>query len=196
MLANAQNKCAVPGICTLSGQGLLRVFRAMGDTRILDVLCDIAHAIPQFLSRTDRPIPASIAWGDPRFRELPEGWICERVNTTPSWPEPLGEQAAYSCWCEVAMMLTWCDLPGVYAQPDTGILRALDHVRAEWDGPGRQSLRLANPTRFPARVRVMIEPSAVARATPLGPNFAASLPVVEVHPGETVSVGVGCAHGA
>ncbi|MCC5846717.1 MAG: hypothetical protein JJU29_01380 [Verrucomicrobia bacterium] len=184
MIANAQNKCGVPGICTLSGQGILRTFRATGDVRLLDLLCDIAHALPQFLSREDRKIPTRITWGHP-FAELPTGWMCERVNITPSWAEPLGEQAAYSCWCEVAMMLTWCDLPGVYAQPDTGLIRSLDHVRAAWADEGRTALRLHNPTAFPARVRVQLETSAMAATKVLHANYAALLPSVEVPPGGT-----------
>lgn len=185
MIANAQNKCGVPGICTLSGQGILRTFRATGDERLLDLLREIAHALPQFLSREDRPIPTRITWAHP-FAELPAGWMCERVNVTPSWAEPLGEQAAYSCWCEVAMMLTWCDLPGVYAQPDTGLVRCLDHVRAEWGDKDRTTLRITNPTAFPAKVRVQWETSEAAQRERLPLNYAAKLPVVEIAAGETM----------
>ena len=187
LLANAQNKCGVPGICTLSGQGILRTFRATGDVRLLDLLRDIAHALPQYLSRADRPIPARMTWGN-SLTHLPPGWICERVNITPSWPEPLGEQSAYSCWCEVALMLTWCDLPGVYAQPDTGLVRSLDHVRVAWTDASRQTLRLTNPTPFPARVRVMVETAEVAREQALAINFAATLPLVDVAAGGVVDL--------
>lgn len=182
MFANAQNKCGVPGICTLSGQGLLRTFRASGDIRILNVLREIAHSIPQFLSHRDRPIPARITWGEP-LPFLPTGYICERVNVTPSWPEEIGEQAAYSCWCEVAMMLTWNDLPGVYAQPDTGLISALDHVTAEWTDATLTTLKILNPTNFHARVRLLVETSSEARNRILPANFAASLPVVSLPPG-------------
>ena len=179
LLANAQNKCGVPGICTLSGQGILRTFRASGEVQLLDLLRDIAHALPQYVSRADRPIPARLPWAHP-LPHLPAGWICERVNLTPSWPEALGEQSAYSCWCEVALMLTWCDLPGVYAQPDTGLIRAIDHVQAAWTDSARRRLRLVNPTPFPARVRLLVETADQARSRSLPPNFAASLPQVAV----------------
>lgn len=181
MIANAQNKCGVPGICTLSGQGILRTFRATGDVRLLDCLRDIAHALPQFVSRKDRPIPTRITWAHP-YKELPEGWVCERVNITPSWAEPLGEQAAYSCWCEVALMLTWCDLPGIYAQPDTGLIRCLDHVKATWTDGSHSALRIENPTAYPARVRVQIETRSEARTQTLTPNYTASLPQVALNP--------------
>lgn len=182
ILANAQNKCGVPGICTLSGEGILRTFRASGDARLLDLIRDIAHALPQYVSRADRPIPARLTWAHP-LSHLPAGWICERVNITPSWAEPLGEQSAYSCWCEVALMLTWCDLPGVYAQPDTGLICAFDHVQATWTDNSRRSLRLANLTAFPARVRLLAETAAQARTSSLPPNFAATLPQVAVPAG-------------
>lgn len=182
LLANAQNKCGVPGICTLSGQGILRTFRASGDVLLLDLLRDIAHALPQYVSRADRPIPARLTWAHP-LSHLPPGWICERVNITPSWAEPLGEQSAYSCWCEVALMLTWCELPGVYAQPDTGLVCALDHVRATWADGSRRHLRLSNTTAFPARVRLLVETAGQARSCSLPQNFAASLPQVAVPPG-------------
>lgn len=80
-------------------------------------------------------------------------------------------------------MLTWCDLPGVYAQPDTGLLCALDHVQAAWTDDSRRRLRLVNPTTFPARVRVLVETDDLARTRSLPPNFAASLPQVAVPPG-------------
>lgn len=189
VLANSQNKCGVPGLCTLSGKGLLRAFRASGDVRLLDLLREIAHAIPQYLSTRERPIPTRIGWAYP-YENLPEGWICERVNITPSWPEPLGEQAAYSCWCEVAMLLTWNDLPGVYVQPDTGLIRVLDHVEAEWvsapDGE-RRVLRIHNPTSYPARVRMLIECSRESKV-PLPMNFGASLPVVKIEAGGSVTL--------
>jgi len=151
-------------------------------------LREIAHALPQFLSREDRPIPTRITWAHP-LAELPAGWMCERVNITPSWAEPLGEQAAYSCWCEVAMMLTWCDLPGVYAQSDTGLVRCLDHVCAEWADAERTALRISNPTAFPARVRIQVEIAESARRELLPLNYAAKLPVVEVAAGATVTWG-------
>ena len=47
--ANIQNKCAAPGICTLSGDVLLRLWRASGDPLALDLLGDIAHGLPQYM---------------------------------------------------------------------------------------------------------------------------------------------------
>jgi hypothetical protein len=183
-LANAQNKTGVPGICTLSGQGFLRLYRAGGDTRWLDFLREVSHSIPQYMGRRDKRIPCSFSGGND-FDAQPEGWICERVNIT-QWGEPIGELFAYSTWCEVAMMLVCADLPGVYAEPDTGRIVDFDHVTAEWtEVDGIRGLRLSNPTRFDASVRVLTE-DAAARARPLSINAAADWPRCSVPAGQSV----------
>lgn len=193
-IANAQNTTGVPGICTLSGQGLLRVFRATGKPAYLDLLKEIAHCIGQYMGRSDKAIPTRLKWGRPGVRTLPEGWICERVNVT-QWGEELGEIAAYSCWCEVAMMLTWCELPGIYCQPDSGILCMLDHVEASLkeDRDGGKVLEVFNPTNYPARVKLLIEDSTSA-ARPLDLNFGARLREVACPAGETRRLPVGHPH--
>ncbi|MCH8511049.1 MAG: hypothetical protein LAT83_05295 [Kiritimatiellae bacterium] len=177
VFANTQNKHAAPGICNHSGEGLLRLFRATGDLRLLDLLTEIARFIPQTISRADRPIH------DKGGNVLPPGWINERVNTS-DWDDNLGGVFKGSCWCEVAMLLTAAGLPGIYARPDTGLIRCLDHVQAEWTDNTRSTLRITNPTPFPARVRVMVEPGAAA-AKPLPLNFAATLPLLHIPPGES-----------
>jgi hypothetical protein len=123
------------------------------------------------------------------MRTLKSGWICERVNTTPSWPEPIGEQAAYSCWSEVAMMLTCTDLPGIYIQPDTGLIRCLDHVEACWESAARQILVVKNPTRFPATVRLFVEDSGQTFQQ-LPVNFAEHLPGIAIPKGGVVRLPV------
>jgi len=74
--ANVQNKHGAPAICTWSGDSLLKYFRATGDRRALDLLTDIAHGVPQYISRTDHPIG-----------KLQPGEICERVNLS-AWEGP------------------------------------------------------------------------------------------------------------
>lgn len=179
VFANAQNKHSAPGICTHSGLGLLRLFRLTGDERHLQLLTEIARALPQYVSRDDRPI---IARGG---RPQPAGWINERVNTS-DWDANVGGVFSASCWCEVSLLLTWHEVPGVYAQPDTGLISALDNVEATWADGARTALRLTNPTRFPAHVRLLVETSARARSGPL-PGFAAELPTVELPAGSTIS---------
>jgi hypothetical protein len=156
VVANVQNKHAAPGICTLSGDALLRLFRATGEVFHLELLRDIAHNLPQYISRDDRPIASQRS-----------GWINERVNMS-DWEgkNNVGNIFDGSCWPEVSMMLTWTEVPGVYVQADTGIVCAIDHVCATLVKTTANSatLRISNPTAADARVRVFVETSASAKA--------------------------------
>jgi len=71
VFANVQNKHNAPGICTLSGVSLLRLARATGNRQWLDLLADIAGAIPQFMSRRGRPIRDIRP--DQAWPEMPDG---------------------------------------------------------------------------------------------------------------------------
>ena len=156
VFANTQNKHAAPGICTHSGLGLLTLFRATGDERLMDLLRDIVRFLPQTVSRADRPVH------DAHGNAMPSGWINERVNTS-DWDNNVGGIFYGSCWCEVSLLLSYAELPGVYARHDLSKVWCLDNVEAEWEG---DALRLHNPTPFPARVKVWIEDAAEA-STPL-----------------------------
>ena len=90
--ANGQNKCAVPGICTASGDALLKLYRATGKAMYLELLRDIVQASPEYLSRSDRPIPSR--WRG-ELVNMPPGWIWERVQMG-DWESPgvpIGETA-------------------------------------------------------------------------------------------------------
>ncbi|MCC5847278.1 MAG: hypothetical protein JJU29_04215 [Verrucomicrobia bacterium] len=161
VLANVQNKHSAPGICTHSGLSLLRLYRLSQNTFHMDLLRDIARALPQYMSRADRPIAWKIPYNPPEspdIRHLKPGWMCERVNVTQWGPtECIGEVFYYSCWCEASLALTRAELPGVYARPDTGAVWCLDAVEAAWTDDARNALRIQNPTAWPARVRVWFE---------------------------------------
>jgi hypothetical protein len=176
--ANVQNKSACPGICTLSGDSLLRLWRASGDPLALELLYDIAHGIPQYLSREDRRL------GEP----MHPGWMCERVNLS-DWEgaQGVGGKLFGSCWAEVSLMLTTLEIPGLYVQPDTGFFRVFDHIRAESISFGENGLvlKLTNPTRFDAEVKVLCEPSA-ACAKPLDLNALLGVRTVRIPAGGSV----------
>ncbi len=179
VFANAQNKHSAPGLCTHSGLSLLRLFRCGGDPRFLRLLAAIVRFLPWAVSRADRPIHASDG------RALPEGWINERVNTS-DWDHNLGGVFHGSTWSEVSLLLSAAELPSVYGQTDTGLLVVLDHVEAEWVEVERPhgALRLRNPTRFPARVRLLVENSGDAARVRVGPASALAWPMLELAPGE------------
>lgn len=175
--ANTQNKHSAPGICTLSGLGLLKIFRATGDAFALDLLRDIARGLPQYLPHPLRPL------GD----AMP-GHMCERVNMT-DWEgvERIGETLRMTTWAETSLMLTCVEIPGIYVRRDLGMAVAMDHVEVEIleSGSTTMKLRIHNPTRFSARVRILIEDREQAR-TPLADGILLDAPVIDVPSGGTI----------
>lgn len=178
--ANVQNKHSAPGICTLSGDSLFKLFRATGDRRYLELIREVAHNLPQYLSRADRPISA-----------MPPGWMNERVEMS-DWLEPVGEIFYGSCWPEVTTMLVYAEIPGLYIQTDTALVCAIDHIDAELveNTPDHLTIRLTNPTAFAAQVKMLVE-TAVQAAIPLGQNALWGCPQVHLEPGQTISLGLG-----
>jgi hypothetical protein len=176
--ANVQNKHGAPAICTLSGDALFRLWRASGDPLALDLIRDIAHGIPQYLSRAERPLN----------HVMQPGWMCERVNLS-DWEgaDGVGGKLFGSCWAEVSLMLTTMEIPGLYVQPDTGFFCAFDHIIAEKVGPAGPALKLklTNPTKFDATVKVLCEPSA-ACGRPLGLNALFGARTIQVPAGHSV----------
>jgi len=173
--ANVQNKHAAPGICTLSGASLLRLYRATGNPLYLRLCREIAHNVPQYLSREDRPVIA----GDGRL--LPPGWMCERVNTS-DWEtkQGIGEVFYGSCWSEVSCLLVHSEIPGVWLFTDTGEAVAFDHVEAAVKDEGtRWRLTVTNPTGFAAEVKVLAEPRA-GFARPWGECALEGCPIMSV----------------
>ena len=177
--ANTQNKHAAPGLCTFSGLGLLKLFRATGDRFHLDLLRDIAFGLPQYLPHPLKPL------GGAKY-----GWMCERVNMT-DWegPERVGETLKMTTWAEASLMLTAVEIPGLYVQPDRTLAVAFDNVEAHVVGetPSELQVQLCNPTPAPARVAVLCERAKEA-AAPLPENGLFGGPVIRLRPGERKTV--------
>lgn len=154
--ASVANKHGAPGICTWSGDSLLKYYRATGDRRALELAADIAHGITQYMSRADQPVG-----------RMPPGGLCERVNLS-DWEgrHNIGGNIFASCsWVETAAMLTTTQIPGLYVQPDTGVFAVFDNIQAEKisKAGSKLKLRLTNPTKFPATVTTLVESSRAAR---------------------------------
>lgn len=107
VFANAQNKHSAPGICTLSGDSLVRLFRYTGDALYLELIKDIACNIFQYVSRADRPIRAKTEEG---YKDMPSGYVNERVNMSDWENGRVGEVFYGSTWAETAVMLTIAEL--------------------------------------------------------------------------------------
>lgn len=181
--ASIQNKHAAPGICTSSGDSLLGLYRATRNPRYLDLLKDIAHNILEFMCTSRRPI------GSDR-----DGYISERVNLS-DWEgaENVGGNMRWGSvsWCEVAVMLTAVEIPGIYVDPAKKRVVAFDHLEVEpvgWKG-GRVELEIRNPTPYPAAFTVCIDGAGLfgKREREI---FVDALPKHEIGPGQTMRLTV------
>ncbi len=172
--ANTQNKHSAAGICTHSGIALWRLFRATGNVGYMQLLKEIAFVMPQYLSHPSRPI-----------EKMKIGWMSERVSTT-DWLEGIGELMYGSTWAETSLMLSYIELPGVYVQPDKSYLCAIDNVEAEivQDKPRLLKVKLTNPTKAEAKVRLFVETSEQT-LIPLGENVLKGGQIISLHPGES-----------
>ena len=101
VFANVQNKHSAPGICTLSGTSLRKLYEWTGNEKFNELYREVTETIGQYMSTAERPIHSN-SDGTP----LPPGYICERVNMsdweTPKW---VGGVFNGSCWCETSNML-------------------------------------------------------------------------------------------
>ncbi len=166
--ASTQNKHAAPGICTLSGDCLFKLYRFTGNKLYLDLIGDIAHNIMQYISREDRPIK----------RQHP-GWVNERVNLS-DWEgkSEVGELFYGNTWAQVSAMQTVTEIPGIYVNLQKNELYVFDHVEARLDG---KRLLITNPTKFDATIKIFIDKDM---SEPYAEGFVATCPEILVKAGE------------
>ena len=143
--ANTQNKHAAPGLCTASGDCLFKLYRATSNDLYLDMILDLAHNIMQYISRDDRQI-----------KDQKPGWVNERVNLS-DWEgkDNVGNIFYGSTWADVSAMLTVMEIPGIYIEPVKNRITVFDHLKAEFLGD--KKVKITNPTKFDASVRIFIE---------------------------------------
>lgn len=116
VFANVQNKHSAPGICTLSGASLKKLYEWTNEECYLRLYEEITTTISQYMSTENRPI---YSWDVPKDatskglnhvtvprEKLPEGFICERVNMS-DWETDrcVGGVFNGSCWSEVSNLL-------------------------------------------------------------------------------------------
>ena len=121
VFANVQNKNSAPGICTLSGNSLYKLYKFTKNEMYLELLKDIALTISQYMSTNERPI---FSWDVPKDasllsdnniksekEQLPQGFICERVNMS-DWEGArcVGGVFNGSCWSETSNLLTLAEV--------------------------------------------------------------------------------------
>ena len=183
--ANAQNKHAAPGICTLSGNSLFKLYRISGDIRYLQLLQEIARCNPRYLAHNSLPIHGSQKYGI--TNEVNDGWMCERINMS-DWegPHTVGEIIGGSTWCRYAMLLTYAEIPGIYLQPDTGLLYCFDLVETTYD-KNTNELKIYNPTDYSTKVNLFLEPSTNL-TNPIFEDYIIKFKKITIEPKKTIII--------
>ena len=185
VFANAQNKHSAPGICTLSGNSMLKLYQFTGDEKYLTWMSRISHALSQFVSLEDRPVNTLDK------KPLPAGFFNERVQMS-DWEgkHTVGEFLYGSNWPETTMLLTYAEIPGIYVDADRNVIRCSDHVTAEIVEKSEEHtvISVTNPTRYDAVVTLLADHSE--NGEKLGHTYWNRMKKISIKAGETVSVTV------
>ena len=108
---------------------------------------------------------------------------------TRRWLEQPGEVVPAAGVLDAIALLAYSEVPGLYAQVDSGLVFAFDHVdaRVKERLAGKLVVALTNPTHVDATVRILAEESRDAEE-PLPPGAVLDAPTVIVPAGTTVDV--------
>ncbi|MEE4249433.1 MAG: hypothetical protein V2I38_02495, partial [Alcanivoracaceae bacterium] len=163
IMASTQNRCAVPNICTLSGDVFWRLYRYTGEESVMRLIQECVHNTQQYLSRQDHRIRTV------QGEALPDGTIHECIQTG-DWSGPTGEipYEYPTSWAEVAHLLSICEIPGIYLNTDEGRLSVIDHLDASIVGKSSAEIRLriSNQTGYPCTTTLYAESNLQARELP------------------------------
>jgi len=181
VFTDAQNRTGAPGYVLSSGAALFRLYRATGDVALLELLRDTAHNLAQYLPLADDDVRPAGAGGR-------DSGDCSRADSS-NWLVENGSVVPASGLYDAIALLTYTELPSVYAQTDAGFVFAFDHIEARVKERlgGRLVVALRNPTATEATVRLYAE-SAADAAIPLHADAIVGAPTAVVAPGATVEV--------
>lgn len=186
VFANAQNKHSAPGICTWSGNSMLKLYRFTGDVKYLEWMRRISHALSQFVSLKERPVDTL------EGKPLIPGYFNERVQTS-DWEgkHTVGEFLYGSNWPEVTMLLTYVDIPGIYLDLDREQLVVSDHVEVEIQRKTEAELvvKVHNDTPYDAKVTLMVDHSM--QAARLGHLYFDGMEKLRIEAGQTTEITIG-----
>lgn len=171
--ASTQNKHSAPGFCTQSADVYFKLYRLTGNPLYAELLRDVIHGHAEG-SQPNGKITERLGYCDIEFRgdRMEGGW------QGTGWNETNG-----------AMMAL--EIPGIYLRTDLGTCYVFDHVAADIvkREHGKTTLRITNPTAFPATVTLFAE-DAEAAQRPLGDNafLRWQNTTVTLEPGATTEV--------
>ena len=176
IFASSQNNHSAPGYYILSGDFMLKLFRATGNPLYAQMYKDQSHSVIQYVGTPYNPFKKAI------------GTVTERVQLS-DWE---GHNEGYTSFdgsnmsWEVLAVLTCEENPGVYLHTDDDTFLVLDHVEAKIVKRDESGIviQISNPTKYDAKVTILAESKKQAKVH-LELNAFALWPSVEVNKGET-----------
>ncbi len=181
IFASSQNNHSAPGYYILSGDCMLRLFRATGEMKYAEMYKDQSHNVVQYIGAPFNPLRKE------------SGYVTERVQLS-DWEGNNTGSVSYDdsnmAW-EILAALTCLENPGIYLHTDDDTFLVMDHIEAQVikrDNSGVE-LRIINPTSYDARISILAETSAQARI-PLALNAFNKWPKVEVKAGGTRTISI------
>ena len=179
IFASSQNNHSAPGYYILSGDCMLKLFRATGDKRFAGMYKDQSHNVVQYVGAPNNPLRKE------------NGFVTERVQLSDWEGNNMGSvsyEDSNMAW-EILAALTCLENPGIYLHTDDDTFLIMDHIEAQIikrDNTG-VLIKITNPTSYDAKVSILAETAAEAKL-PLPVNAFDKWPKVEVKAGKTRTV--------
>lgn len=177
IFASSQNNHSAPGYYILSGDFMLKLFRATGDKRFAEMYKDQSHNVVQYIGAPHNPLRQS------------SGYVTERVQIS-DWEGrnsigSVNDEDTNMAW-ETLGALTCLENPGIYLHTDDETILVMDHVEASVTERDNEKLvlKVVNPTQYDSRIKILAETSADSKK-PLQMNAFVDWP--EVHIGAGMS---------
>jgi len=178
IFASSQNNHSAPGYYILSGDCMLKLYRATGDKRYAEMYKDQSHNVIQYVGAPYNPLRKE------------SGFVTERVQLS-DWEGHNEGSVSYEdsnmAW-ETLAALTALENPGIYLQTDAEIFLVMDHVEAtvvKRDNSG-VTIKITNPTLYDAKVSIFAETAKQSKQV-LKSNSFDNWVKVGVNAGKTVS---------
>jgi len=174
--ASSQNNHSAPGYYILSGDCMLKLFRATDDKRYAETYKDQSHNVVQYVGAPHNPLRKE------------SGFVTERVQLSDWEGKNMGSvsyEDSNMAW-EVLAALTCLENPGIYLHSDDTTYLVMHHIEAQVikrDKTG-VTIRVTNPTAYDAKVSILVETAKQAKG-PLPENAFNKWPKVEVKAGMT-----------
>lgn len=176
IFASSQNNHSAPGYYILSGDMMLKLYRATGDKRYAEMYKDQSHNVIQYVGAPFNPLRHE------------SGFVTERVQLS-DWEGKnqgsVDDQDSNMAW-EILTALTSLMNPGIYLHTDDTTFLVMDHVRASVIKRDKEgvTIKITNPTPYNAAVSIFAESEKQSKK-PYALNAFDKWPKIKIQTGET-----------